>query len=629
MDRWDRLLVGDSRRERERPASSLESHWPDKGEDRVPGWQVSPKCASNLLDFSRSQSTTAPDRDVVLQAASRGKGAVIWRQSNSHPQSQTSGMWPGMRQPAVPVLIEHTELWSRWSIDDSPEILSARGNIPLLSRGTPDANGAQATPLRLKLFPAPLPLHDFSKDRHDTLPNTGHLQLLPAPKHTGCTTLDAAQEFTADLTLDARAALKERRRRAISMRNDDCKWTEIFSKNAKGRGIKMATAADAAWLQGFKATSVLNATERAGRRGETSDASPDLPAPMRIMDPCYSLSDGNDETLIFESRFECGNLGRAFKIRENEYDLELSTDIKTRGHTQWFYFSVRNMRQGKTYVMNITNFCKRDSLYNTGLRPLMYSETRARQEGRSWSRCAKNISYFSNPKSNGGGVRSEGTTGGGGGGGGGLVAALCADSGRGDDEKHERMPEARKRDESRFTLSFEVDFPHDGDTVYLAHCFPYSYRDLQEHLDSLEADACRRKFIRRRVLTKTIANNDLDVITITSGSGTAEEQLKRPVVVMSARVCTCVSVDVSLCVCVRLSIYLCLWVRVHLLVCVRVLSTRIYYGVPACICLLLYLCLHMCLYKHRCRHIYLCVCVFASLCLNIHTYMWACMRVRG
>jgi len=517
-----------------------------------------------------------------------------------------------MRQPAVPVLIEHTELWSRWSIDDSPEILSARGNIPLLSRGTKDANGVQATPLRLKLFPAPLPLHDFSKDRHDTLPNTGHLQLLPAPKHTGCTTLNAAQEVTADLTLDARAALKERRRHAISMRNDDCKWTEIFSKNAKGRGIKMDIAADAEWIKRLNYKFKTN--ERAGGRGDKSDASPDLPAPMRIMDPCYSLSDRNDETLIFDSRFECGNLGRAFKIRENEYDLELSTDIKTRGHTQWFYFSVRNMRQGKTYVMNITNFCKRDSLYNTGLRPLMYSETRARQEGRSWSRCAKNISYFSNPKSNGGGVRSEGTTGGGGGGGGELVAALCADNGQGEDNKHERMPEARKRDESRFTLSFEVDFPHDGDTVYLAHCFPYSYRDLQEHLDSLEADACRRKFIRRRVLTKTIANNDLDVITITSGSGTAEEQLKRPIVVMSARVCTCVSVDVSVCVCVRLlSIYVCGCVCICWCACLscRLVSTTVCLRVYVCVCI--YVCTCAC--TSTVVVISICVCVYLRVCV--------------
>lgn len=60
-------------------------------------------------------------------------------------------------------------------------------------------------------------------------------------------------------------------------------------------------------------------------------------------------------------------------------------------------------------------------------------------------------------------------------------------------------------------------FPYDCDTVYLAHCYPFSYRDLQQHLDELETDARRRKLIKRRVLAKTIADNDLEVLTITSG----------------------------------------------------------------------------------------------------------------
>lgn len=33
-----------------------------------------------------------------------------------------------------------------------------------------------------------------------------------------------------------------------------------------------------------------------------------------------------------------------------------------------------------------------------------------------------------------------------------------------------------------FTLSFTVEFPHDGDVVHLAHCYPYTYSDLQHHL---------------------------------------------------------------------------------------------------------------------------------------------------
>ena len=31
-------------------------------------------------------------------------------------------------------------------------------------------------------------------------------------------------------------------------------------------------------------------------------------------------------------------------------------------------------------------------------------------------------------------------------------------------------------DSSSYTLTFTLTFPHDNDTVYLAHCFPYTYR---------------------------------------------------------------------------------------------------------------------------------------------------------
>ena len=40
----------------------------------------------------------------------------------------------------------------------------------------------------------------------------------------------------------------------------------------------------------------------------------------------YTLKGTNDTTLIFESRFESGNLLKAFQINEFEYDLELKQD---------------------------------------------------------------------------------------------------------------------------------------------------------------------------------------------------------------------------------------------------------------------------------------------------------------
>jgi len=63
-------------------------------------------------------------------------------------------------------------------------------------------------------------------------------------------------------------------------------------------------------------------------------------------EPFYKLKDENDKTLIFESRFESGNLLAAIKISDNEYDLVLQNDINTNGHTQWYFFRIGNTRKG-------------------------------------------------------------------------------------------------------------------------------------------------------------------------------------------------------------------------------------------------------------------------------------------
>lgn len=112
--------------------------------------------------------------------------------------------------------------------------------------------------------------------------------------------------------------------------------------------------------------------------------------------PYYTLINKNDTTLLFESRFESGNLRRAVQIYENEYDLILKFDVNTRGHTQWYYFSVSNMRRGVKYKFNIINLIKPDSLYNNGMKPLLYSESAARHSGRGWIRAGTDICYYQN-----------------------------------------------------------------------------------------------------------------------------------------------------------------------------------------------------------------------------------------
>jgi hypothetical protein len=47
----------------------------------------------------------------------------------------------------------------------------------------------------------------------------------------------------------------------------------------------------------------------------------------------YQKENEDDNTLIFESRFESGNLRRAVKISDNEYNLVLKYDEKTTTYT--------------------------------------------------------------------------------------------------------------------------------------------------------------------------------------------------------------------------------------------------------------------------------------------------------
>ena len=109
------------------------------------------------------------------------------------------------------------------------------------------------------------------------------------------------------------------------------------------------------------------------------------------LSPFYQIQSEDDYTCVFESRFECGNLRRAIQVYEFEYDLILKPDYNTRGHTQWYYFRISNIRTGKLYRFNIINLMKPDSLYNHGMCPLMYSETEAKKYGKGWQRHGNDV----------------------------------------------------------------------------------------------------------------------------------------------------------------------------------------------------------------------------------------------
>lgn len=99
--------------------------------------------------------------------------------------------------------------------------------------------------------------------------------------------------------------------------------------------------------------------------------------------------------------------------------------MNTVGHTQWFFFRVQNTRKDLEVKFNMLNFSKPDSLFNKGMKPLIYSETKVEEEDVGWFRDGYNIGYFCN------GIK--------------------------------------KVKGSNYTLTFKYRFEYDNDTVYFAY----------------------------------------------------------------------------------------------------------------------------------------------------------------
>lgn len=80
-----------------------------------------------------------------------------------------------------------------------------------------------------------------------------------------------------------------------------------------------------------------------------------------------------------------------------EFNLYLQDDTNSDNSlTQWFYFSVRNIRQDLSIRINILNLMKDDSLYSSGMQPFIYSVKKKQHENIGWHRGGADIQYDPN-----------------------------------------------------------------------------------------------------------------------------------------------------------------------------------------------------------------------------------------
>lgn len=201
--------------------------------------------------------------------------------------------------------------------------------------------------------------------------------------------------------------------------------------------------------------------------------------------PQFLAAGPEDKTLGFESRFESGNLQLAFKRGPFEYELFVSPDYGTLKNSQWFFFKVFNTRANQKYRFSIVNFAKNDSIFNSGQRLLIYSTKRGR-----FMRAGTNIFYYSNFYK-------------------------------------------KKNNTNYSTLSFDICFPEDADSVYISMSFPYTLSKINHMIRHFVSHKKSRPFVSERVLGQTMLGNKFKVLTITNPESPIPKNERKAVLIGS------------------------------------------------------------------------------------------------
>ncbi len=252
--------------------------------------------------------------------------------------------------------------------------------------------------------------------------------------------------------------------------------------------------------------------------------------PKKVIDNLNSSLPGNANLGV-----EASGLSVQPSNVDHEYNLWCRKDLNTGGNIQWYYFSVTSppdqshvgSKHGVSYPLtvrfNIVNMMKNDALYNYGMRPAVLSLHDKQKDGSDWAHKGHDICYYKNSLTS---LNVDNL---------GSSLPQVENNSLGISSSLNNNGKGKKKVKQFYTLTFTYTFTG-PDTVYFAHCFPYSYSDLQYYLRDLERDERISQIMTRRVLCYTIAGNRCDLLTITGRSQDKEEVSKRPAIVFSARI---------------------------------------------------------------------------------------------
>lgn len=192
--------------------------------------------------------------------------------------------------------------------------------------------------------------------------------------------------------------------------------------------------------------------------------------------------------LSFNSQFEGGNLHSAYCQSPTLYDLHLSPDTNSKGHIQWFFFSITPLSPC-TVTLRIVNFLKKKCLFISGMRPW------CRVGSNDWERLQSDCLYYPNG--------------------------------------HKTTLNSGKTLEF-FTLQFDFSFLDGNKPVFFAFSEPYLYTNLQNQLRI----CAKYPHFKRRTLCYSSLGFPIELITISNRKFKGKSKgraRKKEVIVLTAR----------------------------------------------------------------------------------------------
>lgn len=186
-----------------------------------------------------------------------------------------------------------------------------------------------------------------------------------------------------------------------------------------------------------------------------------------------------DETLGFESRFECGNLAYAFKCGRWSYELFLNTDVASERQSSWFFFQIFNTRKNKEYRFRLNGFGGSSVLFKQGMQLIGYSQ----QKDQFYR-----LGY----------------------------------------DFYNQVDTSKKKEKSGYcTFGFTIKFPCDFDSIYLSMNYPYTYSRMNSLLDYVTQKYNQKEFIFKRHLCMTSNGNRCPYLIITNNTNKVVFHSKR------------------------------------------------------------------------------------------------------